>query len=332
MVDTIGNYEVLRMLGCGGMGEVYEARQQRTGKRVALKLLKPHLAARADIVARFKREAEAAAAIEHPSIVKVHEIAETHEGVLYIVMEYLEGQSLSDLLAARGPLDASLAVYIVYHVLAGLEVAHAMGIVHRDIKPDNIFLVENGTSRPVVKLLDFGLSKFDDPTRSDATLTGKGEMIGTPLYMSPEQAMGYKHPDCRMDLYAVGVVLYRCLTGKTPFHSRNMLTLVYRILTATPQAPRALRPELPKGLEDAITRAMARDPDDRYPTAREMIADLQPFVGGSTVVFERSIKPDLVPHTRSSALDNLASSDWLPDFLELLSKTTGNLVARSSCV
>jgi len=275
-----GKYELLRRIGAGGMGDVFEAVHGAIGKRVAIKCLHPELTKDATILARFRREAEAAAAVGHRGIVEVFDVGTSEDGAPYLVMEMLQGHSLGALLDARGRLEVAEAAYVVCQALSALSAAHEAGIVHRDLKPDNIFVVDTGTPLAAVKLLDFGISRIigGQGVESVTRVTEAGAAIGTPAYMSPEQCRGELDIDHRTDLYAMGVVLYRCVTGVSPFEAPNYNALMQRIISAPPTAPRAVRPEVPEGLERAILRAMAKDRAERQADAATMLAEVLPFV------------------------------------------------------
>jgi eukaryotic-like serine/threonine-protein kinase len=274
-----GKYRLIRLLGEGGMGAVYEARHEQIGKGVAVKVLHPELTRVSEAATRFTREAQAAAAVGHRGIIDIHDIG-THEedGSIFLVMELLDGENLGDLLLRQCPLDLQLTCYIVCQVLSALDAAHAAGIVHRDLKPDNIFLVRSGQKLPDVKLLDFGISKMTDASNPEDRLTRTGIAMGTPYYMSPEQAVGAKDLDHRVDIWAMGVILYECLTGRVPFTADNGLAILRKITDAPLESPRLHRPEIPIELEAVILRAMNRDLDRRLRTSVEMLSAIIPLM------------------------------------------------------
>ncbi len=276
-----GKYIVRSVLGEGGMGTVYEAEHITIGRSVAVKVLHPQQARKKVAVKRFHQEARAAGAIGHPNICEVYDLGMLDDGSPYLVMERLLGRTLADRIANEGGLPFDDVVDIMSQVLAGLIVAHEKGIVHRDIKPENIFLVDRPNFLSVAKLLDFGVSKMMSPVMSgereeDMDLTRTGMVMGTPFYMSPEQARGDRDLDGRVDLYACGVMLYEALTGRRPFLAANYNALLLQILTATPHPMRELRPALPAGFDRVLEKALKRDRVDRYQTAaefqREMLA------------------------------------------------------------
>ncbi len=291
-------YRLVRARGRGGMGVVYEAVHVKLQKRVAVKLVRAEQATNEIVIARFGREARAAAAVGHRGIVDVYDVG-IDSGCPFIVMEYLEGSSLGDLLKERGMLEISLAVQIVAQALAGLHAAHEAGVIHRDLKPDNVFLVDSGGNLPEVKLLDFGISKMVTPEEADEQLTNTGAMLGTPLYMSPEQAKGEKKIDHRADVYSAGVILYHCLTGEVPFKGENLITLVLAALTEPITSPRAYRPEIPEELEAVVFEALSLGREERFVSAYAMLEALLPFIDDEEI--ERLTAPP-APQTRSERM------------------------------
>ncbi|HEY0464418.1 MAG TPA: serine/threonine-protein kinase [Polyangiaceae bacterium] len=269
--DLIGvtlndTYVPERILGEGGMGRVYLARHTRIRqKRVAVKVLHPEFFGNAHVLARFQREAETAAAISHPNVVTVLDVDRTPHGLPYLVTEYLDGIDLADQLKAQGKFSATSAVHIARQLCKGLGAAHQSQVIHRDVKPQNIFLVGDFTrglpERPSIKVLDFGLSRFSDSSENQLTQTGC--IMGTPAYMAPEQARGQK-VDHRTDVYGVGVVLYTMLTGRPPFDGDTPQATVLAAMNSEPPRPRSVEPTILPHLELIIERAMARDPAERY--------------------------------------------------------------------
>ena len=272
-------YVIERLLGEGGMGAVYVARHDVLGRMVAIKTLHPEHARSSEMSQRFIREAKAASRIRHEHIVDVLDIDMTQDGILYIVMELLGGESLAQRLQRTGRLPIPKVAEICGQILLGLRKAHASGIIHRDIKPENVFLTTLAGRRDFVKILDFGISKFTDPSSTGAgmmDLTRTGMMIGTPVYMSPEQARGEK-VDHRIDIYAAGVILYEMVTGALPHEASNVQALAFKVATEEPTAPRAVFPDIPPELEAVILKAMARKPDQRFYSAAEFFVRLKPF-------------------------------------------------------
>jgi len=271
------SYEVTRVLGEGGMGRVYEARHRRLkGKRFAVKLLHPDLARQPEVVTRFQREAEAASGISHPNVVGVHDVGVTDDGQPYIVAELLSGEELGEYLERLGKLPSGDAVRIVRQICKALQAAHKTGVVHRDVKPENVFLTGDISrlDTMLVKVLDFGISKV--ASAGGESLTKTGMVMGTPDYMAPEQARGDK-VDARADVYAVGAILYRALTGKKPFEGLDPMATLTAVLVQEPGRPTTLNPTLPLALELVVQRAMAKNPADRYQTMAELDHELAAF-------------------------------------------------------
>jgi serine/threonine-protein kinase len=272
---TLGSYRIVHVLGEGAMGRVYEAQHTRLRtKRVAIKILHPEFMRHPQALARFEREAEAAGALEHRHVVGVYDVDRAPDGRPYIVCEFLEGVELGDHLDSVGQLSIQQAVRIGQHLCDALASAHRLGVVHRDMKPENVFLVGNLPHRPVAKVLDFGLSRLDQ-AKGD-TLTQAGTVMGTPSYMAPEQARGDR-VDGRADVYGVGAILYRALTGHRPFERDDAPSTLAAVLTEDPPRPRSLMPLLPEEFEVVIQRAMAKDPEQRFQTMDDLSAALAAF-------------------------------------------------------
>ncbi|HEV8244187.1 MAG TPA: serine/threonine-protein kinase [Polyangiaceae bacterium] len=270
-------YEITRVLGEGGMGRVYEARHARLHKkRFAMKLLHGDLTRQPDVVTRFQREAEASSAIGHPNVVDVYDVNVTAEGQPYIVAELLQGEQFGDYLDRVGRLPVADAVRIVRQICQALGAAHAQGIVHRDVKPENVFLTGNiaQMSTAHVKVLDFGISKVQGGDGENLTKTGM--VMGTPDYMAPEQAKGDK-VDARADIYAVGAILYRALTGHKPFEGLDPMATLTAVIVHEPKRPSAIERSIPLTLELVIQRAMAKRLNDRYASMEELEQELAPF-------------------------------------------------------
>jgi serine/threonine protein kinase len=248
------------------MGTVYEAAHRDLEKRVAIKTLHRHYASSPELRARFLREGQASSRIRHPNVVDVYDVA-LEGDIPYLVMEFLEGEDLSRFLAREGALSVVQAADVLLPVVSALAAAHELGVVHRDLKPENILLCnERGMIKP--KVVDFGISKIINPEEAQV-LTGTAAMLGTPYYMSPEQATQAKSIDFRADIYSLGVVLYECLVGKKPFDEPTLYTLMQRIVSGDFQPPRALLPSLPERLDQLVLRAMACDPARRFHATRE---------------------------------------------------------------
>ncbi len=267
-----GKYRIERLLGAGGMAEVYEAINIRTDRRVALKWILPALAASPEVLARFRREALAAGRINHPNVVTIFDVVE-HQGSACLVMELLAGETLADRMKQTGPMAFVEAVAIMLPAMRGVAAAHAHGVIHRDLKPDNIFLCmdADGSIRDC-KVLDFGVSKLtvaDAATTGDITLSGN--VVGTPEYMAPEQVRAGKHADHRIDIYSLGVVFYEMLAGRPPFVGEHFSGLMLDIMQRDPPPLHTLRTDVPRRLAGVIHRALARDLDRRY-------ADMQTYI------------------------------------------------------
>ncbi len=269
---TVGHYQLYERLGKGGMGYVYRAEDTRLGRVVALKFLLFELNDTAEAKSRFLREARAASKLDHPNICTVHEVNETDDGRLYMVMACYEGETLKQRLM-RGPLSIEEATYVTRSVAAGLARAHREGIVHRDVKPANIFLTEDGQ----VKVLDFGIAKM----MGDAALTRTGLSVGTPYYMAPEQALGESEP--RSDLWALGVILYEMLTGERPFHGPHQTAIIQAVLNKEPEPVLNKRPDTPATLIQVVERALVKDPDLRFQNAEELAFAL-PVTNESSII------------------------------------------------
>jgi len=267
-----GKFRIVRCVGIGGMGSVYEIRHELTKHRRALKLLHRQLATDREAVERFLREASAAGRIDNPHITETFDAGWLASGDPYLVMEYLEGEALDERLASGGlPLDEALL--LVAQTCRALHAAHGAGIVHRDLKPENLFIVIRD-ERPFVKVLDFGIGKFED-ARAVSRATMEGAFMGTPYYMSPEQFLDGKKVDARSDVYSLGVILYECVTGQHPYPCDTLARLATKIMVEEPAAPSSLRSGLPSGVDAVLARALAKRADDRYPTAEAMAVELE---------------------------------------------------------
>ncbi len=260
-----GKYRLLRVIGEGGWGIVFEGENARTLKRVAIKILRARPDLTADIRTRFEREAQAAGRIGSDHIVEVFDLGTVADGSHYMVMELLSGEDLATRLRSQGALDPTSAARIVLQLLEGLAAAHEAGIMHRDLKPENLFLVPTRSGEDFVKILDFGISKFTSPGMTSATMTGA--VLGSPFYMAPEQARGLKNVDPRTDLYSVGTLLFECVTGRVPFDGDNFNDLMFKIALAPRPNPLELRPDLDPGLVPIIIKSIQADANDRYETA-----------------------------------------------------------------
>ncbi len=262
---TISHYKILEKLGEGGMGVVYKAEDTKLKRFVALKFLPPEFSRDSEAKERFIHEAQAASALEHNNICNIHEIDETEQGQLFIVMACYEGESLKQKIK-RGPLKLKEVLNIAIQVAQGLAKAHEKGIVHRDIKPANVHITNDG----VIKILDFGLAKLGDRSK----LTKEGTTLGTVAYMSPEQALG-EEVDSRTDIWSFGVVLYEKITGQIPFKGEYEQAMVYSIINENPEPMTALRTGVPMEFERITNKALAKNADERYQSAGDLLVDLK---------------------------------------------------------
>ena len=274
-------YEIHRRLARGGMAQVYLARDRSLDRPVAVKELVPEFATDPSFVERFRREAQAAANLSHPNIVGVYDWG-AQDGTYFIVMEYVDGPSLSRVLRADGPFHPRRAAEIAAEVAAGLGFAHSRGVVHRDVKPGNVLLTRSGQA----KVTDFGIARA--LSSSDEDLTQAGSVMGTATYFSPEQAQGLS-VDPRSDLYSLGVVLYELVTGRPPFTGETPLAIAYKHVQDQPAPPSTLMTGLPQALEAIIMKLLAKRPDDRYASAEDLRSDLNRFLAGEATVAEREL-------------------------------------------
>ena len=272
---TLGDFHILRKLGQGGMGYVYLARQQSLKREVAMKFLRKELVDNPVALQRFQAEAEAVARISHPNIVQVYSIGE-QDGFRYMALEYVEGRNLRDFLDRKGALDIPIALTILRQVAAALQRASELGLVHRDIKPENILL----NRKAEVKVTDFGLSRYFGGEAKPVSLTQSGMTLGTPLYMSPEQVQG-KPVDHRSDLYSFGVTAYHALTGQPPYKGQNSFDVAVQHVQSTPEPLEHLRPDLPADLCNLVRKLMAKNPDDRYQSAKEVMREISKIQKGT---------------------------------------------------
>jgi serine/threonine protein kinase len=277
---TIGNYIVRHKLGEGGMGSVYFAEHPSIGKRVALKVLHADYASQPEIVSRFFNEAKAVNDIQHPNIVDIVDFGilpaatAAEPPLVYFIMEYIEGVSLSELIRRESPLAPERAVTIALQIADALSASHRKGVVHRDLKPDNVILVSRGRQHDFVKLLDFGIAKLTANAASSHR-TRTGIVMGTPQYMSPEQCDGRGRIDHRSDIYALGIVLYQMLTGRVPFGGDGYGEVLIQQMSKAPLAPSSVVPSIPEHLELVVLKALEKQPDHRYQDMDETMLALQ---------------------------------------------------------
>ncbi len=273
-----GKYRIESTVGEGGMGVVLAARHLQLGQTVALKLLRPELADSADTVARFVREAKAAAVLESDHVVRIYDVGTLESGAPFMVMELLRGVDLRTVLDQHAMIPVDRAVEYLLQACSAIAAAHAAGIVHRDLKPSNLFLAKRSDGTPLIKVLDFGISKALDPVgNGNVDLTSTNAMVGSPKYMAPEQIRDARRVDTRADLWALGVLLHEMLAGGPPFEADSMTAMCATIAADEPASTRAANPEVPVELEAVILRCLEKNPDRRYQNVAELVAALRPF-------------------------------------------------------
>ncbi|HJX55193.1 MAG TPA: serine/threonine-protein kinase [Polyangia bacterium] len=279
--QRFGNYRATALLGEGGMGAVYLAEHPSIGRQVAIKVLRSELGHDEQALARFINEARAANSICHPNIIEILDSGITENGISYLVMELLRGESLTSRIRRRGRLPADEAVALVAQTASALGAAHAKGIVHRDLKPDNLFVVpdESKPGSEHIKVLDFGIAKLQTGGPGASVKTRTGALMGTPVYMSPEQCLGTKEVDWRSDIYSLGAILYELLTGRPPFISEGFGALLNMHLNQPPRPPRQIEPTIPPGLELAVLKMLAKKPEDRFQSMAEVQSALAAAIG-----------------------------------------------------
>ena len=276
--EVVGNYRILERIGEGGMGVVYLAEHPGMGRRAAVKVLHAGLARDPEIASRFFNEARAANAVRHPGIVEVFDLGALPSGATYIIMEFLEGESLASRIRRVGRLGAGEAIDIARQTAEVLAAAHGKGIVHRDLKPDNLFLVPDprAPGRELIKVLDFGIAKLSlESSGSNSVRTRTGAVMGTPLYMSPEQCRGTREVDLRTDVYSLGIILYELVCGRRPFVSEGQGELIHMHIAVAPDPPRAHNPALSTALERVILAALEKDPAARTQTMGDFLRGLR---------------------------------------------------------
>jgi len=272
-------YRILRKLGEGGMGVVYLAEHVVIEKKLALKVLFPDLTRRADLIQRFMQEAKSASRIGHENVIDITDFGQSPEGYVFIAMEYLSGQDLGQVLKASGSLSWERAQPLVVQMVKALRAAHDRGIIHRDMKPENIFVIPRDDGREFVKVLDFGIAKVMGLDEDVPRLTRTGMIFGTPEYMSPEQAQG-QPVDHRVDIYAIGCIMFHILTGRVPFKADSFMGILSKHMMEAPESPRALNPAIDPAIEAVILRAMEKDPAKRFQSMRELLQALVPAAAG----------------------------------------------------
>lgn len=312
---TLGRYELVRRIGAGGMAEVYEAVHRGLKKTVAIKVLLPEVAGNDDLRARFLREGEAASRIQHPHVVDVTDVGEDG-GIPYLVMELLVGETLTEVVEASKRLSVPRTLDILLPIAAALSEAHRRGVVHRDLKPDNVFIARTASGKAVPKLLDFGVSKLT--TAGIPSTTAISSVLGTPHYMAPEQALGAAAVDARADQYTFALVVYECITGELPFSSENVVALLHEVSRGVQTPPSAYVLDLPASLDTILLRALSANPSDRYADLAELTSYLLPF---ATPRAARSYR----------VLANQDSGEWRPgEERPAASEITGDFTYQST--
>ncbi len=322
--SVIGSYRILSVLGEGGMGTVYLAEHTLIGRRAAVKVLLRELSGNADLVGRFFNEARAASAVKHPGIVEIYDFGHHGDGSAYIVMEYLDGESVAARMRRLGTLSEAQAARLCRQVAGALEAAHAKGIVHRDLKPDNIYIVADAevAEGERTKVLDFGIAKLAGEHGAGASKTRTGVVIGTPLYMAPEQCKGAGQVDRRADLYALGCILFEMVCGRPPFIAEGSGEIMAQHIYAPVPRPGELA-RVSSAMEQVLLRALAKEPDDRFESARQMATALvaavpasgpQPAAAATMIAgpeLVRQLPGPPVPTTMSAA-NGAVSTEWQP--------------------
>lgn len=280
-----GRYEIMEIIGVGGMAVVYKAYDNIDHRIVAVKILKDEFITNEDFTRRFKNESRAISVLSHQNIVKVFDVS-YGDRLQYIVMEYVDGITLKQYIEQQGTVNIRESIYFVTQILRALQHAHDKGIIHRDIKPQNIMLISDGT----IKVADFGIARFSH----SETRTMTGQAIGSVHYISPEQAKGTV-TDAKTDIYSVGVVLYEMLTGRLPFQSDSAVSVALKQLQEDPVKPREINPSIPVGLEQIVLRAMQKTPVDRYQSASEMLLDIEAYKKNPNIKFDYSYFVDNQP-------------------------------------
>jgi serine/threonine-protein kinase len=316
-----GQFRIIKKIGTGGMGAVYKAEQPEMNRMVAVKILHAKLKNRKDLVSRFRREARAMSHLTHPNTVKVMMYGELETGELYIVMEYLEGRNMNQIVRREGPLAVERAIPVLIQVCGALQEAHELGIVHRDLKPENIFLTTSGGMTDFAKVLDFGLAKVTERELRPGSimLTQEGMVFGTPEFMSPEQAQGLKL-DHRSDIYSLAIILYEALTGKLPFDARSSMEYIQLHVTKPPIPLDQRVPDktFPAGLGDVLQKALAKEPEGRWDSATAFANALSPYANataasaGSSMTSQNS-QPGQPPAGPPGAMPVPSGPDSLAD-------------------
>lgn len=319
-----GKYRLEKLLGRGGMGEVYEARHVVVGRRFAVKFLHAHLARGRDAATRFTREARAAGELDSPHIAAVLDFDTTPDGSPFLVMEYLTGESLAATLSREKQLPVRRALAILLQICEGLDVAHQAGIVHRDVKPDNVFVTKPKDGAELIKILDFGVAKLTDPEAS-GHVTQSGAVLGTPFYMAPEQARGEKSVDLRVDVYAVGVLAYELFSGQKPHPGAGYNAILAHILTQPVTPLATLCPELPPGLVAVVERALSFDAARRQSSAALLATELAPFAGREVPMVDSHFDLRATPSSSESRAAHTSAETSRPSAAGTFASAVGDV-------
>ncbi len=325
-----GQFLIEQKIGSGGMGAVYRASQPALNRQVAVKILHPKLTNRKDLASRFRREARAMSHLTHENTVKVFLYGELEDGSLYIVMEFLDGKNLNQIVRKEGPLPYERAIPILMQVCGALHEAHNLGIIHRDLKPENIFLTNKDARRDFAKVLDFGLAKVTERELRPGSimLTQEGMVFGTPEFMSPEQAQG-KKLDARSDIYSLATILYEVLTGKLPYDAKTPMEYIQLHVTKPPIPldDRVPGRRFPAGLSDTIMKALQKKPDDRYTTAQAFAEALSRYSSGQ--INMRELFPSVVEPTHVDPAPSTGSPAQNPAMMQTAGVGPGGAPAKA---